>query len=472
MTSSETAQRQAQGPGTEYPSYTFPHSYTGMVDRGVFIPKVIHPDAPVWTHIGFEDAIAYTERHIDVRQPVRWSWEDIAPTPQQQWLQRAKMMQELGFKVYPLTLGTKAPRGNRWVEKFTNKRTEMEQLAATVGDKWGMGLIPTTTIAYDLAAGYTREARRVILDADGKEGYDFLYKHLGAPDVVTASRSYGKIGGHWYIVIPEPIEGCSRAAGSNLKIDVFGADGTEDKQCVGAGSWINVRETSRGQYESVNAFYHDVHDHLMGDEEWREYCGSEEQWRESITYMLHRRNMLLPDAHPVMDWLRECAANHLAESAPKKVTGFASLVSAPSVGITPTAAGNATPTETPVMDNWSRSVEWEQLLPQLGCVREVQPAPCGCPAYRYHASTNPNSCVAHTEGCVSSRSAFAGGALHVYSETMKNTFGGRASLSKWGVVAYGMFGGDHGAARRWLGLNDEPSWNLSGCSWEPPTSLL
>lgn len=327
-----------------------------------------------------------------------------------------------GFRVTPLKWGQKRPAPRNWTITATDDEPTLREWSKEARDGWGIGLIPTQT----------RHGQRVVLDADTADAYVFLKALLGAPTVITAGRNSGahKGGAHWYITLDEPIPGLSISAGKPWGIDIFGGDGSQDRQVVGAGSYVCMNTDGT---PITPGYYHDV------------VSGSGFSTPTTFPYLYNKINAPLAHDHPLYGWLRDVAAQQIRSN---------STVIRPS----------GTPRqERTALDEWSRTTSWQSLLEADGWTW-TGTEPCGCDQWEHPwGASIPRSAVAHVEGCAQSRSDFPGGALHLFSVNAQNACGGDASVSKYTYVTHVRYGGDWRVAREGEGIPDESDYG-SGCA--------
>lgn len=358
---------------------------------------------------------------VDVKQPPE-VWEDA----QQGFRYMAHHATWKGFRVVPLLHGKNHP-GDDWVNRASDDPAQIEAWARIAPDKWGMGLIP---------ALLPNGLQRVVLDADRADAFTFLCKMLGAPTVITAGRYAGehKGGAHWYITLVDPIEGLDAVSGKKYGIDVFGGDGKQNRQVVGAGSWVWKKPDGT----HLDAYYHNVD------------VAVPRETQEIARYLNARINTPITEGHPLWEWLNDIASEQRAK-----------LILASH------ADSDEPRRESPCLNEWMRETDWYSLLVADGWTPTGK-SRCGCDMWKHPWGTNSDrSSIAHEEGCPTSKSTRPGGSMRVFSTTVSDKCEGMQSLSKFAYVTYLRYDGDYKIAREVEGIPDEDDWGLSGCSWDP-----
>lgn len=115
--------------------------------------------------------------------------------------------------------------------------------------------------------------------------------------------------------------------------------------------------------------------------------------------------------------------------------------------------------ESTLIDEWSRAVDWAEILGPLGWTPTGQVDRCGCETWTApgeHAS--PKSATGHEPGCGCEHYDTDNPPLHIWTDTPGLPFAqdGRRTLSKLQAVALIDFDNDMGAAMDARGLVDDP----------------
>jgi len=332
------------------------------------------------------------------------------------FLKSAQLGIENGMCVVPLAWGTKTPLLSGWTQLATQDHN--------VINNWANQVCPESGCLYG-GVGYVPAHgdgwARMVLDADTDVAYRFLRSVLGAPTVITAGRYSGahKGGAHWYITTPGVIEGLDDQSAKRFGIDIFGGDGSMNRQVVAPGTYV----------AATNSYYHLVETPSPG-----EHLGT-----------------FVSNGHPLWDWMTNLAATSLAKRA------------------RPVRDENYTPREAPNLHEWMRDTEWKSLLLEDGWKPTGIDSSCGCPKWQHPwGASSDKSATAHVDGCEKSRSSAPGGSLRVWSSTVRSRYDCEYEhLSKLDYLAFLRYGGDYKAARECEGIPDEDGWGLSGCSWSP-----